>query len=145
MKRAWLTGRRDPFPTTYNEPAESGTASYRLASELGTDARFTAAIYAQWEPSGRGGRETVFPYLGTHGAEATRKFSVLDVAEANDALTRTLSRMAGNEIPGTGIRPLPLTSGTYGCLCPFSGGVLRACHDRVRRCGAAVRTARLLL
>lgn len=104
MMRAWLSGRRDPFPATYNEPAESGTATYRLASELGTDAQFIAAIHAQWEPSARGGRETVFPYLGGHGAEATRKFSVLDVAEANDTLTRAFSRIAGSEIPGSAIR-----------------------------------------
>jgi hypothetical protein len=104
MMRAWLTGRRDPFPATYNESAENGTATYRLASELGTDAQFTAAIHAQWEPSGRGDRENVFLYLGRRGAEVTRKFSVLDVTEANDTLTRAFSQIAGSEIPGAGIR-----------------------------------------
>lgn len=104
MMRAWLTGRLDPFRANYNQPAERGTATYRLASELGTDAQFTAAIHAQWEPPGRGGRENVFPYLGGHGAEVTRKFSVLDVAEANDSLTRAFSQIAGSEIPDTGIR-----------------------------------------
>lgn len=106
MIRTWLTGRRDPYPTPYSEPAESGTVTYRLPSELGTDARFTAAIHARWEPSGRSGRENVFPYLATHGAEVTRKCSVLDLAETNDALTRAFSQIAGSEIPGTGIRLL---------------------------------------
>lgn len=104
MMRSWLTGRRDPFPATYNEPTESGTATYRLPSELGTDAQFTATIHAWWESSGGGGQENVFPYLAACGAEITRKFSVLDVTETNDALTRTLSRIAGSEVPGTGIR-----------------------------------------
>ncbi len=104
MIRTWLTGRRNPFPAPYNEPIESGTAIYRLASELGTNAQFIAAIHAQWAPSGRGGREKVFPYLGGHGAELTRKFSVLDVTETNDALTRAFSQIAGSEIPDTGIR-----------------------------------------
>jgi hypothetical protein len=104
MMRSWLTGRRDPFPTAYDDPAESGSAAYRLASELGADAQFTAAIRAQWESSGRGGREIVFPYLGRQGAEVTRSFSVLDVAEANDTLIRAFAQIAGSEIPGTGIR-----------------------------------------
>ena len=49
MIRSWLTGRRDPFPTAYDDPDESGSAAYRLASELGADAQFTATIRAQWE------------------------------------------------------------------------------------------------
>jgi hypothetical protein len=104
MMRSWLTGRRDPFPTAYDDLVESGSAAYRLASELGADAQFTAAIRAQWKSSGRGGREIVFPYLGGQGAEVTRRFSVLDVAEANDALIMAFAQMAGSEIPGTGIR-----------------------------------------
>ena len=104
MMRSWLTGRRNPFPTTYDAPTESGSAAYRLASELGVDAQFTAAIRAQWESSGRCGREIVFPYLGGHGAKVTRSFSVLDVAEANDTLIRAFAQIAGSEIPGTGIR-----------------------------------------
>jgi hypothetical protein len=104
MIRSWLTGRRDPFPATYNELAENRTATYRLASELGADAQFTAAIRAQWEPSGHGGKENVFLYLSRYAAEVTRKFSVLDVTETNDTLTGAFSRIAGSEIPGTGIR-----------------------------------------
>jgi hypothetical protein len=104
MIRTWLTGRRDPYPTPDSEPTESGTATYRLASELGTDAQFTAAIHARWESSGRGGRENLFPYLAAHGAEVTRKCSVLDVMETNDALTRAFSRIAGSEVPEAGIR-----------------------------------------
>ena len=100
MMRSWLTGRRDPF----DDPAESGSAAYRLASELGADAQFTATIRAQWESSGRGGREIVFPYLSGQGSKVTRTFSVLDVAEANDALIRAFAQVAGSEIPGTGIR-----------------------------------------
>ena len=104
MMRSWLTGRRDPFPATCNELAENGTATYRLASELGVDAQFTAAIRAQWEPSGHGGREIVFLYLSRYAAEVTRKFSVLDVTEANDTLTEAFSQVAGREITGGGIR-----------------------------------------
>ena len=65
--RSWLTGRRDPFPAVNEDPTESGSAVYRLASELGADAQFTATFGAQWESSGRGGREIVFPYLGGQG------------------------------------------------------------------------------
>lgn len=104
MMRSWLTGWRDPFPTAYDDPAESGSTTYRLVSKLGTDAQFTATIRAQWEPFGRGGREIVFPYLGGQGAAVTQEFSVLDVAEANDALTRVFSQIARSEIPGTEIR-----------------------------------------
>lgn len=100
---SWLTGRRDPFPAASGAPAESGTATYRLASEL-DDAQFTALIRAQWESSGRGGREIVFPYLGGQGAKVTRNFSVLDVTEANDMLIRAFSEITGSEIPGAGIR-----------------------------------------
>jgi hypothetical protein len=71
---------------------------------LGTDAQFTAAIHARWEPSGRGGRENAFPYLAAYGAEVTRKCSVLDVAETNDALTRAFSQIAGSEVAGARIR-----------------------------------------
>jgi hypothetical protein len=104
MTRSWLTGRRNPSPTAYDDPVESGSTAYRLASELGADAQFTAAIRARWESSGRGGREIVFPYLGKHGAGVTRSFSVLDVAEANDTLIRAFAQIAGSEIPGTGMR-----------------------------------------
>jgi hypothetical protein len=102
--RNWLNGWRASSPVPYNEPTESGSAAYRLVSELGNDAQFIAEISAHWEPSGHGGRENVFPYLGAHGAEVTRKFSVLDVTAANDALTRTFSQIAGSEIPSTRIR-----------------------------------------
>jgi hypothetical protein len=104
MMRSWLARWRDTFPTAYGDPAESGSAAYRFASELGADAQFIAAIRAQWESSGRGGREIVFPYLGRQGAEVTRSFSVLDVAEANDTLIRAFDQIADSEIPGTGIR-----------------------------------------
>jgi len=104
MTRSWLTRRREPFPAAYDDPAESGSAAYRLASELGADAQFIAAIHAQWESSGRGGRELVFPHLARQGAEVTRSFSVLDIAEATDMLIRAFAQMAGSEIPGTGIR-----------------------------------------
>jgi hypothetical protein len=104
MMRSWLTRRRDPFPTAYDDLAESGSAAYRLASELGADAQFTAEIRAQWESSSGGGRELVFQYLGRQGAEVTRSFSVLDFAEANDTLIRAFAQIAGREIPGTGIR-----------------------------------------
>lgn len=104
MMRSWLTGRRDSFSAAHDDPAESGSATYRLASELGADAQFTAAICAKWKSSGKGGREIVFRYLGVQGAEVTRSFSVLDVAEANDTLIRAFAQIAGSEIPGTGIR-----------------------------------------
>lgn len=104
MMRAWLNGRRNLFLPAYDDPAESGSAVYRLVSELGADAQFIAAIHAQWESSGRGGREIVFQYLGDQGAAVTRKFSVLDVMEANDRVTSAFSRIAGSEIPGAGIR-----------------------------------------
>jgi hypothetical protein len=42
--------------------------------------------------------------LGGKGAEVTRNFSVLDVAEANDTLIRAFAQIVGSEIPGTGIR-----------------------------------------
>lgn len=103
MRRSWLTGRRDPFPAA-NGVGESGSAAYRLPSELGADARFTAAIRAQWESSSHGGREIVFPYLAGQGVELTKNFSVLDVTEANDTLMRAFSQISGSEIPGTGIR-----------------------------------------
>jgi hypothetical protein len=103
MMRSWLTGRRDPFPGA-DGVGESGSAGYRLPSELGTDARFTAAIRAQWECSSHGGREIVFPYLAGQGVEVTKNFSVLDVTEANDTLMRAFSQISGSEIPGTGIR-----------------------------------------
>jgi hypothetical protein len=104
MMRSWLTGRRDPFPATHNELTENRTATYRLASELGADAQFAATIHAQWERSCHGGRENVFLYLSRYAAEVTRKFSVLDVAEANDSLTEAFSLVAGREIPEGGTR-----------------------------------------
>jgi hypothetical protein len=103
MIRTWLSRRQDPYPAPHSEIIDSGSATYRLASELGADAQFTAAINARWEPSGRGGRESVFPYLAVYGARVTRKYSVLDVTEANDILTRAFSRIAGSEIPEEGI------------------------------------------
>ena len=102
--RSWLTGRRNTFPAVYDDPTESGSAVYRLASELGADAQFTATFGAQWESSGRGGREIVFPYLGRQGVKVTQNFSVLDLAEANDTLISSFVQIAGSEIPGTGIR-----------------------------------------
>jgi len=104
MIRNWLTGRWDPCSSPYGESTESGTATYRLASELGTEAQFIAAIRAQWDSPGRGGRENVFPYLAAHGAEVTRKFSVLDIAETSDALTKAFSLIAGSEVPGSRMR-----------------------------------------
>ena len=103
MRRSWLTGRRDPFPPA-DDVGESGSAAYRLPSELGADARFTAGIRAQWESSNHGGREIVFPYLAGQGAEVTKNFSVLDVMEANDALMKAFYQISGCEIPGTGMR-----------------------------------------
>jgi hypothetical protein len=104
MMRSWLPRRRDPSLTAYDDRAQSGSAAYRLASELGADAQFTAVIHAEWESSGGGGRELVFPYLGRQGAGVTRNFSVLDVAEANDTLIGAFAQIVGSEIPGTEIR-----------------------------------------
>jgi hypothetical protein len=101
---AWLTGRRDSFPSSYNDPAHSRDATYRLPSELGDDARFIATIGATWEPAGRGDQGLVLPYLRAVGEQVTRKFSVLDIADVHDALTMAFGRLRGHEIPEASAR-----------------------------------------
>lgn len=104
MTFAWLTARRGSFPADHDDPTRSGDATYRLVSELGDDARFIATIEATWESSGRIDRGRVLPYLRVAGEEVTRRFSVLDVADTRDALTRIFDRLRGYEIPDAAAR-----------------------------------------
>lgn len=104
MMRAWMSGRRDSFPSDYTALTESHSASYRFESILGEDAQFTAKIDAQWVPAGNGGRKHVFSRLCTETAEVTRCFSVLDADKANETLSDVFERLRGSEFPSSGIR-----------------------------------------
>jgi len=109
MMRSWLANARGSFPSADDGLPENGSATYRLSSEL-DKALFTASIYARWLPPGRGGRALVLPHLRQEGDAVTKRFSVLDVAAANDALNMTFARMHGREIPGAGVRLVNATA-----------------------------------
>lgn len=80
-----------PLQTEPSGLEGNGSRTYRLASAL-HGAVFSARITASWSPNEPGSDATVFRFLGEQGNALTRRFSVLDVAAAQDALRRSFGQ-----------------------------------------------------
>jgi len=91
MRRSWFSDLLGT-PASPEATADHLDASrtYRLASVL-PEAAFSAVIRAWWRPANRGYEEIVFQYLLEEGHKATRRFSVLDAAAANDAVNASFA------------------------------------------------------
>jgi hypothetical protein len=91
MRLSWLVHHMwGPAEPAADARPHSVSRSYRLESALPA-APFSATIQAWWLPADPTSDWLVFQHLLEEGSAVSRRFSVLDVAAANDALNATFA------------------------------------------------------